>query len=234
MQTINIPVPDSLDAEELKARLIGQLNDESEAARRASQKKKETDLILESDDYMHEWVSNKYGPFRRYQQLAITRASTYSNIHHLQELDVWRFNRNPRRPVLMRGSREFLRLAYSLSSSMSDNGYCISVLDRYLESLKLTCFDRGEYLKILESVADRFMNKEYNLSYHYHRSSRNYYDAPGIHKFEPDSATAWIGGKRVFLTVNQFKTLNKMHQIIRKTENADERLAMLKEYHINQ
>ena len=244
LKTIELNIDDSVNISELQARIQKQMDDEAEESLLKREFDKETKRILECDRAMQAWAQAKLR-VRRYLNsetfdvpIAIVRANTYDEVCSYQELynlslgpSFWRFQNDPRRPVMMKGSQQYLRIAYGLSSGHSDNGYCLSLFDEIIKRYKITCFDRNEWLLFRRRIEAEF-RKKYNLSYHYGNKVSAYYGLPG--RDWNGDYSAIIGGKHVYLTSNQFKTLAKMQQIIRKTETASERLSLLKQYRQDQ
>lgn len=131
-------------------------------------------------------------------------------------------------PMLMRGSYRQLHYKYSLSADGdSPAGWCISVIRRYLRAKKPTSFNRKDHIqKILHPLIYAMLDKHpaaYVSSVYDHIFCD---DAPEEPKpYDPPNAhcSAIIGGVKKYLSAEQFRYLAKLHKIVNKFDEIDER-----------
>jgi hypothetical protein len=164
----SVRVPDGLDPAEAQ-RLLD--NAAAERQRKDARLRLQRDA-LESDGGLRAWLHAKgIQPFA-----PIVRASTYEKYRSgagyidCQQLPDWGYElaNDPRRPVLMRGSRYALVERHGWTQGHhSPNGWCAEIADRYFRRIKLTCFDPDEFEKVFRPVSAKLREK-YSLSYHFY------------------------------------------------------------------
>lgn len=85
-------------------------------------------------------------------------ASTYRRVSMYQEIDllcVLSYPARPDRPVVMRGAKKLLHMKYSLSGSLSCNGWAAAVFWRWVRMRAITALDYDTW----DSATDFFARK---------------------------------------------------------------------------
>jgi hypothetical protein len=156
-------------------------------------------LVLESDIAFAVWArkqsSSTCPPF--------VRAEVYGDkIDSRCELwDVWE-NRDPRRPVLMRGSKGFLTAVYG------KNGWHGRVVERYLRIVKYTCFDQAMHEAMQRRVRD-WARKRFYVSYHF--DNQPVFMSLGERPLHGNT-TCWFKGEHhSWISGEQFRALKARH-----------------------
>jgi hypothetical protein len=147
-------VPDSADEDEMERSVAA-------AARAAFRKELErsrfNQSVLETDD--------GFARLQKECKVPLVRANTYPGMgasvgkHELAEFF---FRCDPRRPVIMRGSR------YLSRANRGDNTHAFDIAERYLRYTQWTCFDREESIRTLDAIAKNLRGK-FHLSYHFRK-----------------------------------------------------------------
>jgi len=148
------------------------------------------------------------------------RANYYQKIDRSQVLPGTLEHRDGRQPVLLRGSIDCMIARHSKTGGYSANGLAEAIAQRYLRRIKYTCLDAAEHDDNMRrlSVALRI---KWATSYHC--------SMPGVW-IGKDLIRVWLHGRRVDITTEQLNYLRIMYKIIRKTEDVEERLSLLREY----
>lgn len=149
-------------------------------------------------------------------------------------LEEWYYFRLPRRPVLLFGSRRRLQTALARGpfcrrawDRVSDNGYAGKVFSRWLRRARLTAFSIDEYHSQVAALMSLFRER-YCLSYHfeYDRQRPSVCDYTG-------KVAAWVNGRFVRdLTPHQVRYIKALRAIVRKTDDLERRVALLRDWRL--
>lgn len=223
MASITVEVPEGVSSAQIRAALDRLA---SEAREKAKAKRAICDA-LDSEDGLKRWLSD-YGI-----RDPVVRASAYAarEICIYQEIAgvCLASDRNACRPVIMRGSTYAMVRRFGLSSSLSANGFCERLVSRYIRRIKLTCLCREDWALISDGISQKVRTK-FGVTGHFQTPSLG----PVSRNGQIDGHWVFIGGRRVFLEPDQLAYITKLLWIIRKTDKAAERLAMLREYRCEQ
>ena len=139
-------------------------------------------------------------------------------------------DRDPRRPVIMRGSIYWLVRHYAKGgySNTCANGWCERVVERYLRRIKYTCFDATDHHKNMHETYCRLQGKAgFYLSF-------ATFNTPSVshtgNKFSAPPYDVFIKGRHLWITLEQHRYLRRLQKIIDKTKIVGERMALLREY----
>ena len=221
MVSLTVDIPDGIDPKEFQANIDWKI--------RELKAKHEWQTVLnnalQSSEGLREWM--KYVNVKN--KAVIVRASTYENVSTHCECFPPDFWGDPRRPVLMKGSREALILKYGHSNHYVANGYAKVVFLRWLKKKKHTEFYIPYPAVMPFDECERVLWKHFNdrsigLSYHVNRFLDCYRPRPQGSVF----SQSWVNGKVVRLTNNQETYLKKMYSIIKKTKDIDKRMQLLR------
>lgn len=207
--TITVVVPGNVNPEYVRQHaqehMRGWLDDLSRQAAREIA----FEDALESDDGLAAWISGAW-----LNTSAVVRASTYgSKIDHYQELWPFNWRSDPRRPVLMRGSKAAIR-----GHQKTDVYWCERVVARYFRRIKYTCVDRDEHIAYANNI-ERNLGTDHYLW-------RNFDIAYGWEWFVGESHLSgsigvWIDGKHCSgLTKEQLSTLRALGRGLKLAEAA--------------
>ena len=181
-----------------------------EQYREERRRHREHQRVLESDIVMKEWAEKNF-----YGQFPITRRSQYgpTGVCVYQEFYQNGWLEDPRRPVVMRGSKYVLYRKHSLSTyGSSPNGWCQSVAERFFRRIKFTCIDVDEYIEMYRSVKHKLMSK-------HPANGRGWELSWRVSKRDGDY---WINGKFYWgLTRHQGCYLHKLWKISQGLEAMD-------------
>jgi hypothetical protein len=146
--------------------------------------------------YLHNYLYSLHWSDDAVRSAPIVRAATYEKVEGEQELPVRRINmscwkitdRDPRRPVFMRGSRHCLHIKYGAST------YYFRVAKRYLRRIGYTCFDKRLHADNMACLKIRIFEK---YREHFSTNSRflNPTDTDLYVEWNRDECTIWVKGK---------------------------------------
>ena len=173
------------------------------------ERKQEHANVLLSDDAMHAWAE------RNFHDLVITRRKTYGSkqLHLYQEFYTFGWLEDPRRPVVMKGSKHCLYRQYSLSPyGDSPNGWCKHILTRWAKKNKYTACSYEDYEQSGMPEAKRKLQRK-----HYANGRGWEYD------FIPrPKEIVWINGNIYYgLTGHQLIYLRKIWRISQGIEKLE-------------
>lgn len=251
--TIQVEVPDNLDSTVVQARAVEESKSAINEMERRQRQEECAVAVLESDEALAQWIRDEgWTTHTTHSPASITRASTYKKVAWNQELwggphlgftnyalkNVW--ERNPRRPVFMRGCHG--RLIYIHSASTwggkhggSANNWCVKVALRYIGIKHVTSLSSESHQNIAESLISS-LNEKYCTSYHF---SDKLYRA--INAWPRDFTSkdcggnvhgycVWVNGRETIVNQDQLSFLRKMYSIIGKFDNVNDRMAELRRY----
>jgi hypothetical protein len=142
----------------------------------------------------------------------------------VMEVVPYSFTHHPRRPVAMRGARLVRYYNYSLTNNVTANGWAVKVFERALRRTKKTLLDPVEILDFCDEVAARVAEKHPTVSHHFWERCE-----PKRMRFEPAQRMVLMSGKLVGIPYEQFANVERLYNIVRKTEKLEERLRLVRE-----
>lgn len=159
---------------------------------------------------------------------AVVLAQTYGDVHTWQELVAWADFSNPRRPVLMRGSKEHLIRANGNSNHRSPNGWVAEIFKRCVRLAKITAFTLDDFESQTRPILKR-LHERYCLSHHYrHRMPLPPGEGPYSPLWTGEPCIAYVSGKPALLNKSERSNIIALRQIIERTDKLDDRLAAAK------
>lgn len=159
---------------------------------------------------------------------AVVLAQTYGHVSTWQELVAWADFRNPRRPVLMKGSKESRIAAFGKSNHNSANGWAECVAERAARLSKITAFTSDEFEEQIKPIIAA-LHERYCLSHHFSFDRSPPGTGPYSDLWRSDAkCLAWVGGRCSFLTKSERVNLQRLRAIIQKTERLDDRVKAAK------
>ena len=153
---------------------------------------------------------------------AIAFASYYEDYSWRYNLCPHDYYQHPRRPVIMRGSKEIM--VHSRSENQCANRLCDDILSRWIRMKKLTILDYKEFQEIVEPVA-RELGSRFYTSYHFMNNLRQIRYWGGD---KDTQAQVIVGGKYVWLHTSEIENIYRMREILKKTDKLTERLELLR------
>lgn len=147
---------------------------------------------------------------------AVELARTYGHVNRWQELVAWADHASPRRPVMMRGSKEALCAIHSLSEHISSaNGLALEVFDRVMRREKVIALSYEEYSEAAGPLRAR-LRERYRLTSTFEKQTRGWFaDFSG--------GFVMIGGRWRTLTPSELSNIKGLKAIIARTEKLEDR-----------
>lgn len=145
----------------------------------------------------------------------------YSRIREVLPIE---FVSHPRRVVAMRGARLVRYWKYSFSPCASPNGWAYRVFLRALRMSKKTLLDHIEIYDFMRDLAVRVAERHHRVDHHYFSRCR-----PRRTEFGHDQRLVLMSGKLVGVPHSSVTNLERMLNIIRKTDKLDERMRLARE-----
>jgi hypothetical protein len=122
---------------------------------------KKWELLLESDEMLNEVERQlKEGP--------LTRANVYGNSLEFRQ-ELLPNSRDPRRPVLMRGSIKLCIERYSQSAPYIPNVWVSKVINRFLRIKRYTCYDKKKHNDYIGNILKK-LRRDFNLSHQFEKT----------------------------------------------------------------
>lgn len=158
------------------------------------------------------------------KRTAYTLAQTYDVVGGGQEIPSFPRD-HPRRPVLMLGSVAALIDSHTNGSWLSANGWARHIFCRYVQMRKITILDMQEYSAFERGLTHRLRAK-YRLSYHFDDYARLWVLSPRL--YNNYQWQVLIGGKQCWLTQSEYENVSRLHKIIKKTDDLQERYQLVR------
>ena len=150
----------------------------------------------------------------------VTHAYAYSIVHHWQEIVPEAFRCDSRRPVIMRGSRGGCYLANSMSGhTVSPNGWAARMFRRALKASRKTLIYRAEIADFINCLAAHVARKNPGTTAHFRTSC-----GLPLGMLNKGETLVLMSGRFVGLPFEQFLNVERLFNIIRKTDKLDKRL----------
>jgi hypothetical protein len=235
--TLEIDIPDGADVAHVLRSIYRSIEEEVSAA---------TSTLAALDALESDTALTAYMAKRRLDGIAYVRASTYSSDKGcVISREFHAFNGlggDPRRPVVMKGSRHYLIGKHSASNVRQANGYLEAVFLRWLRMSKFSGFparlrcgsfppEPSPYEKRVRQLHAHSDKRGLGASYHLDRNLHFHEPKDTSHRFPGEGEhLCWIRGKETYLTRAQISFSRAMHNVIKKTKSLDKRMAALRKY----
>lgn len=146
----------------------------------------------------------------------LTRASSYHQINGDQEIigpGMPGHTNHPNRPVVMRSSLWCLQRKHRSSpNSLTFNGYCESIFERYMRMRRQYCFEQKALAKVADAC-EAALRRKFHCGYSLHLTAS--FSVGHRHGFY----SAWINGRYVNrLTEHQFYYIRRLWELSQKIE----------------
>lgn len=156
---------------------------------------------------------------RDYPQTAAERC------YHIREVVPYPYTSHPRRPIIMRGARLVRYWKHSFSPGrINPNGWAYEVFLRALRRTKKTLVDPQEINAFIEQLATAVATKHTGLTAHYWQRCQ-----PKQWLYGTDLRLILMNGRLKCVPQDQFVGIERIFNIIRKTDKLEERLRLARE-----
>lgn len=151
--------------------------------------------------------------------------STAEHCYQIREVVPYGHTTHPRRPIIMRGARLVRYWRHSFSPGrLSPNGWAHQVFIRALRMTKKTLIDPQEINDFVKQVASAVAMKHSGLTYHYWQHCE-----PKQWLYGKDLRLILMNGRLKCVPHDQFVNIERLFNIIRKTDKLEERLRLARE-----
>lgn len=145
--------------------------------------------------------------------------------YQIREVVPYRYTDHPRRPIVMRGARLVRYWRHSFSPGrINPNGWAYEVFLRALRRTKKTLVDPQEINDFVDKVAAAVATKHHGLTAHYWQRCQ-----PKQWLYGKDLRLILMNGRLKCVPHDQFVNIERMFNIIRKTDKLEERLRLARE-----